>query len=269
MKTDLLLGAGILYLLLKSKKGKKEFKERKKDDIIKTYKDIALQEVINSPTNQKWLENSLKEAEYTNNMLTMVFSQFTKKLLGGTDKALVSSNSTDTGTENTFNSIKSFITNAVTLDFFKSIFGKSIGEMLTNPYGRLYIGFEDLRKYAAALWFHDNTTVTLSQKFTHVGAVPLTPEIIRKAKFPPNFRIYNVAGRLYRITGNARENNANLPAGDYFLTSIHYFSPGTTIERLVTDLDYFDIKKRISTSLITTEPLAILLSKNFYTTVDP
>jgi len=263
MKTELLLGAGALYFLLKSKKRKKE------DYDVKTYRDITLHEVLNLPENQRWLEKSLREAETINNILFLILTQMAGKLAGSSEKTLIASNGTDANTENAFKAIEDFITNSEILKFFKSILGGTIGEMLAKPYGRLYLGFEDLRKYAAALWFYDNVTVTLSQKFTHVPTVArLTINEIAE-QYPAEFRLYNTYGRLFTKTKDEGKNNTNLPGGHYFITSIHHIRPGNNLETLIEILDEFDVKKLIVKCLVPSKPIAILSSKNFYTTVDP
>jgi len=266
MKTELLLGAGALYLLLKSRKRKKE---PEKESDAKTYKDIALQEVINLPENQRWLEKSQMNASIINTAINLTFLRAANLLISGVDKVLIGSNENDEGTKNAFTLVKDFISTSAIADFIKKNLGGSIGEMVVKPFGRIYMGFEDLRKYAAAIWFYDGITVLLSQKFTHYPlANKLTINDIA-TKYPTDFRLYDSLGRRYILTKDENKNNANLPGGHYFIASLHYFRPLETLERLITILDEFDIKKLISEKLIPSKPIAILSGKNLYTTVDP
>jgi len=267
MKTELLLGAGALYLLLKSRKGKKE---PGKEPDAKTYRDIALQEVINLPENQRWLESSLMNASVINAAINFSFLRAANILTGGADKVLIGSNTTDEGTKNAFSFVKDFFSGSAIVDFIKKNLGGSIGEMIAKPFGTMYMGFDDLRKYAAAIWFYENITVLLSQRFTYYPAEDniLTIKMIA-SKYPPDFLLYDSTGRKYQLTKNEQENNATLPGGVYFIASLHHFRPLEKLERLITILDEFDIEKLISIKVVPSKPIAILSGKNLYTTVDP
>lgn len=227
----------------------------------KTYRQLALQEIINNPENQKFLQDKQKDAEQLNSAITMGLSNFANI---NTDTPIATTDlDNDEAVKDYYNNVykEQFRANAISLGEY---LGRTALDKLLKGQDIVYITKSQVFKYADLIYFYTDVKGVISQKLTVIrGGIRVSDvfNFLRLAGID-NFNLVDMSGR--KIT------SGTLSAGVYILFSKFELQAGERLSKMLKMFNnYANLNWTGNFGILGNVPMIVLTGSNLYSYVDP